>query len=111
MVGSRQGYTVCGLALYGQAVSLKEPRSLQIELGGNRRNTRLAEDDQRHAQQTLDRMFCAECHAPIVAGDGVGSGKITDGLFCTLTCFGKYHRARLAKIARRVAATATAAEV
>jgi hypothetical protein len=30
---------------------------------------------------------CPVCHEAIPAGGGVGSGRLSDGLYCSLTCF------------------------
>ena len=42
-------------------------------------------------REANDLHLCPECSTPIVEGQGLGSGRIADGLFCTLDCYGKFY--------------------
>ena len=42
-----------------------------------------------------DAGICPNCGDKIPEGKRVGSGKKSDGGFCSLTCYGEYHKATL----------------
>lgn len=45
----------------------------------------------------LDRGICPQCQMPIAQYKGVGSGKLDEGLFCSLDCFGRFYKKDLEK--------------
>src|SRR5207249_8812735 len=63
---------------------------------------RLPSKEQRYLADMWDRGLCANCGQPIPEGKRVGSGNKADGGFCSLACFGTYHRLTLRSEERRV---------
>lgn len=51
-------------------------------------------------RELWERKICPNCGAPIPEGKGYGSGQIDRGLFCTLKCYGEFHKADLLERAR-----------
>jgi len=47
-----------------------------------------------------ERNECPNCHKAIPEGQRVGSGKKSDGGFCSLTCFSNYHALTFVEKAR-----------
>jgi hypothetical protein len=43
-------------------------------------------EPEKPASSSADRS-CPVCHEAIPAGGGVGSGRLSDGIYCSLTCF------------------------
>ncbi len=54
------------------------------------------EDLDRRTRELLAESFktriCPECHQMIPEGEGVGTGQISDGWFCSLSCFAIFRR-------------------
>jgi len=44
-----------------------------------------------------ERNICPYCHRTIAKGKRVGSGRKSDGGFCTLHCYASYHALELAE--------------
>jgi hypothetical protein len=49
-----------------------------------------------------ERSLCPQCYRTLVAGQQVGSGKKSDGVFCSLKCFSSYHALDLIERARLI---------
>jgi hypothetical protein len=55
-----------------------------------------------YLEQLWKLKICPFCHRPLQEGNRVGSGRKSDGGFCSLDCFSKYHALELAEKARLV---------
>ena len=55
----------------------------------------MAESEKDYLKGCLDKKVCPKCGKSIQEGRGVGSGKIAEGLFCGLDCFGEYYKGEL----------------
>jgi uncharacterized protein (UPF0212 family) len=44
-----------------------------------------------------DSHICPSCGTEIDASQATGSGALDDGLFCSLTCFSRFHEKRIAE--------------
>jgi hypothetical protein len=66
----------------------------------------MAESEQNYLLELWDRNICPNCGKNILAGKRVGSGKKSDGGFCSLSCYGEYYRTEMIERAQKVAALA-----
>jgi len=57
----------------------------------------MAGTDERYLRELYDKKICPTCAAAIPENGGYGSGRIADGRFCSLDCYGKYHEAAIRK--------------
>jgi hypothetical protein len=48
-----------------------------------------------YLKECLDKQVCPRCGKSIQEGTGIGSGKIAEGLFCSLGCYGEYYQGEL----------------
>jgi len=55
----------------------------------------MEESDQDYLLELWDANICPNCGATIPDGARVGSGKKREGGFCSLSCYGDYHKATL----------------
>jgi hypothetical protein len=62
----------------------------------------IVESERQYLLDRWKKNICPKCGAKIPPGKRVGSGKKSEGGFCSLDCYGKYHEAALAKRAREV---------
>jgi hypothetical protein len=53
----------------------------------------MAETEDGYLEKCKKEGLCPTCHKPL--GAGIGSGRHTDGVFCSLECYGEWHRASL----------------
>lgn len=51
----------------------------------------MAISEATYLKMMWEQDLCAYCHSPILEGQRVGSGRRSDGGFCRLDCFAKYH--------------------
>ncbi len=66
----------------------------------------MAESEQSYLLELWDNNICPNCGKKIPAGKRVGSGKKSEGGFCSLDCYGEYYRAEIVERAQKVAALA-----
>lgn len=52
-------------------------------------------EEQRFLLECWDQNVCPQCHKQIPEGMRVGSGKKSEGGFCSLDCYGEYHKQAL----------------
>jgi len=55
----------------------------------------MAEDEQLHLNRCLERGVCPTCGEPTKTK--YGSGQSKDGVFCSLGCYGKWHKGALVR--------------
>jgi len=55
----------------------------------------MAESEQSYLLELWDKNICPNCCKKIPEGKRVGSGKKSDGGFCSLGCYVEYHEAEL----------------
>jgi hypothetical protein len=60
----------------------------------------MAISESSYLKDLWERNTCPYCHTHIPADKRVGSGRISDGGFCNLGCFARYHELDLIKKAR-----------
>jgi hypothetical protein len=60
----------------------------------------MASSEAAHLEILWKRNVCPYCSGIILEGKRVGSGRKSDGGFCSLDCFSKYHVLELAEKAR-----------
>lgn len=53
----------------------------------------MAENELGYLRQCLERNTCPVCQQPIEKK--FGSGRLKDGVFCSLSCYGQWHNASL----------------
>ena len=53
----------------------------------------MAETEQKYLAQCRANGICAACHNELV--QRIGSGKLGDGVFCSLACYANWHSASL----------------
>jgi hypothetical protein len=53
----------------------------------------MAENEEDYLRQCLEQGICPVCQQPIVKK--FGSGQLKDGVFCSLDCYGEWHKASL----------------
>jgi hypothetical protein len=66
----------------------------------------MARSERDYPLELWDKKVCPNCGNSIPEGKRVGSGKKSEGGFCSLDCYAKYHATELSERARRVAALA-----
>ena len=59
--------------------------------------------EQEYLLELWDKNICPFCSNPIPEGKRIGSGRRSEGGFCSLDCYAKYHAAELMERASRVA--------
>jgi hypothetical protein len=64
----------------------------------------MAESEQNYLLELWDRGVCPNCGKKIPAGKRVGSGKKSDGGFCSLDCYGEYYSIEIFERAKKVSA-------
>jgi len=52
-------------------------------------------EEQRFLLECWDQNVCPHCNKQIPEGTRVGSGKKSEGGFCSLNCYGEYHKKAL----------------
>jgi hypothetical protein len=57
----------------------------------------MADTDENYILDAWEKRICPTCGAIIADERAYGSGRIKDGRFCSLACYGKYHEAAIAK--------------
>src|SRR5260370_33672154 len=57
----------------------------------------MAEAEKGYLRECLDKKICPKCGKSIQGGAGIGSGKIAEGLFCSLDCNGENYKGELIK--------------
>lgn len=50
-----------------------------------------SEEKKRRIAHAHKAGACPQCDKPIPAGGGIGTGRLDDGLFCSLECFASFH--------------------
>jgi hypothetical protein len=53
----------------------------------------MAEAEEQYLKQCLEQAICPTCQKALV--DRIGSGRFSDGVFCSLACYGEWHSASL----------------
>lgn len=53
----------------------------------------MAENEEDYLRQCLEQNICPVCQQPITKK--FGSGQFKDGVFCSLDCYGEWHKALL----------------
>jgi hypothetical protein len=53
----------------------------------------MAEAEQKYLAQCRTNGVCPACHGEL--SQRIGSGKLDDGVFCSLDCYASWHRASL----------------
>jgi len=66
----------------------------------------MAESEQNYPLELWGKGVCPNCGKKIPAGKRVGSGKKSDGGFCSLDCYGEYYKAELAERHKKAIAAA-----
>jgi predicted nucleic acid-binding Zn ribbon protein len=66
----------------------------------------MARSEQDYLLELWEKKVCPNCGNSIPEGKRVGSGKKSEGGFCSLDCFAGYYKAELMERAKRVAAMA-----
>jgi hypothetical protein len=66
----------------------------------------MAESEQNYLLELWARNICPNCGMNIPDGKRVGSGKKSEGGFCSLDCYGEYYKAELTERHRRAVAAA-----
>jgi len=62
----------------------------------------MAISEAAYLKMLWERYVCPYCQSVFPRGKRVGSGRMSDGGFCSLSCFSKYHALTLAEKARRL---------
>jgi len=60
----------------------------------------MAISESSYLKDLWERSLCPYCHTRIPESARVGSGRISDGGFCSLECFSRYHELDLIKKAQ-----------
>lgn len=66
----------------------------------------MAESEQSYLLELWDKNVCPNCGTKIPEGRRVGSGKKSEGGFCSLGCYGEYYKAELTERNKKVIAAA-----
>jgi len=66
----------------------------------------MAESEQSYLLELWDKHICPNCGRNIQEGRRVGSGKKSEGGFCSLDCYAEYRKAELAERHKKVMALA-----
>jgi hypothetical protein len=66
----------------------------------------MAESEQSYLLELWDNGSCPNCGKKIHEGKRVGSGKKSDGGFCSLDCYGEYYKAELTERHKKAIAAA-----
>jgi len=66
----------------------------------------MAESEQNYLLELWDKGICPNCGRNIPEGKRVGSGRKSDGGFCSLDCYGEYHKAALTERHKKAIAAA-----
>ncbi|MFI5102815.1 MAG: hypothetical protein ACHP9V_05520 [Terriglobales bacterium] len=66
----------------------------------------MAEPEPNYLLELWGNNICPNCGKKIPAGTRVGSGKKSDGGFCSLDCYGEYYKAELTERHKRAIAAA-----
>lgn len=53
----------------------------------------MAENEEEYLRQCLEQAICPACRQPVT--EKFGSGQLKDGVFCSLGCYGEWHKALL----------------
>lgn len=53
----------------------------------------MAEGEEGYLRECEAKGVCPTCQAPL--SSRIGSGRVADGVFCSLTCFAQWHQTRL----------------
>jgi predicted nucleic acid-binding Zn ribbon protein len=61
----------------------------------------MTNNEQEFLLQLWERNICPMCGKRIPDGQRVGSGRKSDGGFCSLDCYAEYHKLDLVEKARR----------
>jgi len=66
----------------------------------------MAESERSYLLELWDKSVCPNCGKKIAAGKRVGSGRKSDGGFCSLDCYGEYYKAELTERHKKAKAAA-----
>ena len=66
----------------------------------------MAESEQKCLLELWAKNICPNCGKNIPDGKRVGSGKKSDGGFCSLDCYAQYHKADLTERHKKIVALA-----
>jgi hypothetical protein len=66
----------------------------------------MVEPERNYLLELWDEGICPNCGKNIPEGKRVGSGKKSDGGFCSLDCYGEYYRAEITERHRKAIAAA-----
>ena len=66
----------------------------------------MAESEQSYLLEFWDKNVCPNCGTKIPEGRRVGSGKKSEGGFCSLGCYGEYYKAELTERHKKAIAAA-----
>ncbi|MFI5102811.1 MAG: hypothetical protein ACHP9V_05500 [Terriglobales bacterium] len=66
----------------------------------------MPESEQKYLLELWEKGVCPNCGKKIPEGERVGSGKKSDGGFCSLDCYGEYYKAELMERHKKAIAAA-----
>jgi hypothetical protein len=64
------------------------------------------ESEQEYLLELGKANICPNCGKAIPGGTRIGTGKKSDGIFCSLDCLAQYHETELIERAKKVSALA-----
>ena len=68
--------------------------------------TTMGESERNYLLELWDKNICPNCGKNIPEGKRVGSGKKSEGGFCSLQCYTRYYQTEIIERAKTVAALA-----
>ena len=63
----------------------------------------MARSEEDYLRELWDKNICPNCGKDIPEGKRVGSGRKSEGGFCSLDCYASYHKTALIDRAKKVA--------
>lgn len=55
----------------------------------------MAETEKEYLLRCNAQGICPKCGEPVTSGNAVGSGRLENGRFCSLDCYGSYYQQEL----------------
>lgn len=63
----------------------------------------MAEGEEAYLRTCWEQRVCPCCREAMLPGTAIGSGRASDGHFCSLRCYGQYHEGAIRRRAISVA--------